>query len=300
MITHKPPSLFLSVPPEYNWAQEIEVSGEPEKLGPSEDDQDVVPPQQGGIDLWLGVFFTVVALSLTVGYLVVKAHRPLVAAEPAAVPGTAVELLLRSTIADVGQFVSGIAGALAFLWIILAYRQQSRQLELQRRELQLQRRELIMSRAALQLQAQELKNSVEQQRELVSVTRQQVEAELEALREQRGKEIASAQPRFLFHPEGSMSSGGQTIHHFGMFNEGASVSDVYVSFDPPLTYAPLPDRVPVIGSGRFNQAINFHQLDKTGVKMIIRYEDRLGNRGEQRFHASLDGTRASMLPIRDG
>lgn len=45
------------------------------------------------------------------------------------------------SIADVGQFVSGIAGALVFIWIIYTYRAQREELALQRDEMKAQRKE---------------------------------------------------------------------------------------------------------------------------------------------------------------
>lgn len=62
---------------------------------------------------------------------------------------------------EIGDFLAGVFGPVAFLWLVLGYLQQGRELKL--------------SSEALQLQAQELKNSVEQQKELVDITRLQVE-----------------------------------------------------------------------------------------------------------------------------
>lgn len=45
------------------------------------------------------------------------------------------------SVADVGQFVSGIAGALVFIWIIFTYRAQREELALQREEMKAQRTE---------------------------------------------------------------------------------------------------------------------------------------------------------------
>ena len=60
---------------------------------------------------------------------------------------------------EVGDFLAGIFGPLAIFWLILGFIQQGK--------------ELKQNTEALELQAQELKNSVEQQKELVSVSRQQ-------------------------------------------------------------------------------------------------------------------------------
>ena len=65
-----------------------------------------------------------------------------------------------------GDFFAGCFAPLAFLWLVLGYMQQGEELQL--------------STKALQLQAKELSNSVEQQRALVEVTRQQLDSEREA------------------------------------------------------------------------------------------------------------------------
>lgn len=65
-----------------------------------------------------------------------------------------------------GSFLAGVFGPVSFLWLILGYIQQQQ--------------ELALNTNALQLQAQELKASVEQQKELVNETRQQVEIQRKA------------------------------------------------------------------------------------------------------------------------
>jgi hypothetical protein len=64
---------------------------------------------------------------------------------------------------EVGDFLAGAFSPLAFLWLVLGYFQQGRELE--------------NSANVLWLQGQELQNSVEQQRELVEVTREQLDHE---------------------------------------------------------------------------------------------------------------------------
>lgn len=57
---------------------------------------------------------------------------------------------------EVGDFLAGVFGPLAFLWLVFGYYQQGE--------------ELKHSVKALKLQAEELRNSVEQQREMVRTT----------------------------------------------------------------------------------------------------------------------------------
>lgn len=63
---------------------------------------------------------------------------------------------------EMGDFLAGGFAPLAFLWLVFGYLQQGE--------------ELKQNTEALKLQAQELKNSVEQQKELVTIQKQEAEA----------------------------------------------------------------------------------------------------------------------------
>jgi hypothetical protein len=62
-------------------------------------------------------------------------------------------MLQAVSIADVGQFVSGIAGALVFIWIIFTYSAQREELALQRNEMAAQRKEFEKLAAEAQSQS---------------------------------------------------------------------------------------------------------------------------------------------------
>lgn len=91
---------------------------------------------------------------------------------------------------NIGDFLAGIFGPLAILWLILGFFQQGV--------------ELRQNTRALDLQAQELHNSVEQQQNLVDVSRKQMEAEIEAIRFERERQATAARPQFVFHGVGGM------------------------------------------------------------------------------------------------
>jgi len=82
-----------------------------------------------------------------------------------------------------GDFIAGFSAPLAFFWLVLGYMQQGE--------------ELKQSTAALKLQAKELKNSVEQQTQLVAVTREQMQKEIAALEAERKGRTEAARPRFV-------------------------------------------------------------------------------------------------------
>lgn len=94
-----------------------------------------------------------------------------------------------------GDFFAGVFAPLAFLWLVLGYLQQGE--------------ELRLSTEALQLQARELNDSVQQQRDLVELTREQ------ALRIER-----AARPRFRV--AWSLEGGC-----FSIANTGAGINDVF-------------------------------------------------------------------------
>jgi hypothetical protein len=94
-----------------------------------------------------------------------------------------------------GDLCAGVAAPIAFLWLVLGFLQQGKELQL--------------STHALRLQAEELKNSVEQQRELVEVTKKQVLANLNEQERLRIAAHTAAQPILVLSEIGwSNSSQG--------------------------------------------------------------------------------------------
>lgn len=87
-----------------------------------------------------------------------------------------------------GDFFSGISAPLAFLWLVVGYFQQGD-------ELNLNTRALLKQEEALQLQVQELKQSVDQQKELVKVTQEQLDIDKANAQRVRDKEKEQAYPR---------------------------------------------------------------------------------------------------------
>ncbi|CAH0179461.1 hypothetical protein SRABI123_01400 [Pseudomonas sp. Bi123] len=123
---------------------------------------------------------------------------------------------------ELGDFLAGVFGPIAFLWLVLGFLQQGRELKL--------------SSDALQLQAEELKNSVEQQKELVSVSREQVQAELDNMRNARDQRAKSIRPLFVVAGNGGSHSG---LHHemdFSVQNLGSTVTSVNFDFSDQFKF----------------------------------------------------------------
>lgn len=119
-----------------------------------------------------------------------------------------------------GDFFAGFFAPLAFLWLVLGYLQQGE--------------ELKHSTQALQLQAEELRNSVEQQSQLVAVSREQMKQEFEALQEERERRRDAARPKFVPQRSTFIVSGGTVEHTLKVVNVGNTATDVRIAFDPAL------------------------------------------------------------------
>ncbi|AMO72061.1 hypothetical protein [Sphingorhabdus sp. M41] len=116
---------------------------------------------------------------------------------------------------EFGDLLAGILGPLALLWLVLGFFQQGE--------------ELRQSVRALELQSEELRNSVTQQAALVEVTREQAQAELAALHEERQARRAATSPRFTIHANGGSRSGQILKQSIALHNVGAMASDVQVT-----------------------------------------------------------------------
>ncbi|MGO4608371.1 hypothetical protein AB4142_18720 [Variovorax sp. 2RAF20] len=111
-----------------------------------------------------------------------------------------------------GDFIAGFSAPLAFLWLVLGYMQQGE--------------ELRHSTQALKLQAEELKNSVEQQSQLVAVSREQVRVDLEVIAEERERRRIMALPKFVAERLGSVESSGIKRHNLKFTNVGQTATEV--------------------------------------------------------------------------
>lgn len=118
---------------------------------------------------------------------------------------------------EVGDFLAGSFAPLAFFWLVLGFFQQGS--------------ELRNSGRALWLQGEELRNSVEQQRQLVEVTREQVMSDhTRAVAEQkRARQLA--QPKLELALGGWGSSQGARNQGFQLANYGRPCTQVRLQFD---------------------------------------------------------------------
>lgn len=121
---------------------------------------------------------------------------------------------------ELGDFLAGAFGPVGFLWLVLGFLQQGRELKL--------------SSDALRLQADELKNSVEQQSIMASAALKQIESQSLAfdLQLQESERQMSALFSFEFISDVGKSHSG--IARLNVTNYGGWADHVNVVFDPPI------------------------------------------------------------------
>jgi gas vesicle protein len=124
---------------------------------------------------------------------------------------------------EIGDLAAGVFGPVAFLWLVLGYIQQGRELKL--------------SSAALQLQAQELQKSVEQQKELVAISREQVKTEIENIKSAREQRAKSIRPLFIISGNGGSHVGSQHELEFSVQNLGSPVTSVNFDFSDQFVFS---------------------------------------------------------------
>lgn len=114
-----------------------------------------------------------------------------------------------------GDFMAGSFGPLAIFWLVLGFFQQGQELRLQVKELAL---------------------SVEQQKELVGVTRETLDHERKIVEHREKARKNSIRPEFLFTGAGGSSTGQKIKNTLRITNAGASVSGVSFEISPTPVY----------------------------------------------------------------
>ncbi|WP_321847335.1 hypothetical protein [Pseudomonas paraveronii] len=156
---------------------------------------------------------------------------------------------------ELGDFLAGVFGPVAFFWLVLGFLQQGRELKL--------------STDALQLQAQELKNSVEQQSIMAAAATQQIESHRAALLLQEQERDRAISP-ILTSRTGTRQGGGPDcdIHtSIQIHNAGEEARDVVISFDPSIASV---------------SSVDLGKLTRGAISKVIDFvypsseEDRLG------------------------
>lgn len=165
---------------------------------------------------------------------------------------------------ELGDFLAGLLGPLSIFWLVLGFFQQG---------------------SELRLQVTELSRSVEQQRELVSVSRETLshEKEMQAMRE-RVRQV-EMQPNFLIHGRSGMSREGDdgwTDYHIEVFNAGGSARFVKWELDPKPIEGNFEESLTMDKRFYFNKDLGFRGKPQSG-SLTISYTDEEGTKHRVQF-----------------
>lgn len=162
-----------------------------------------------------------------------------------------------------GDFLAGVFGPLMLLWLILGF--------------MLQRKELGQNTAALQLQADELKKSVEQHKELVKVTREQLENENYAIELKRLESLREIEPTFkvenihseqFCHGEDPKKIKYKSFR-FEIVNGGSAAYKVKFSSDPKIQQIDDEKQIEYFPHG---EIFNLHWNEEKSGKAPIKFK----------------------------
>lgn len=116
-----------------------------------------------------------------------------------------------------GDFIAGILSPLGFIWLIYGYIQQGQELKL--------------NIEALTLQAEELSNSVEQQKELVKATREELDIIKRQSDTQYRKELVQRQPFFHFIDKAVMRRISENVLTSGLKDSDYKILVILLTFN---------------------------------------------------------------------
>lgn len=172
---------------------------------------------------------------------------------------------------EFATFLSGVFAPLAFLWLVLGFRQQGDELQ--------------NSARALWLQGEELRNSVEQQRQLVEVSREQLAFEGEERRRTEEEAERAAQPRLHMPAIGGSYSGPARNLRVLATSGGPSCSDVRMFIDGKQEA-----QASILSEGgRLEVQRSYERPEEVSPLAVeIHYTDIRGNRRAQSFAVPVD------------
>ncbi|HBD5926800.1 TPA: hypothetical protein KKM49_003311 [Escherichia coli] len=176
---------------------------------------------------------------------------------------------------EFGDFLAGAFSPVAFFWLVLGYLQQQKELQ--------------QNTEALKLQATELKNSVEQYKEMVSVSKQQLENEsIKAMTERLEREKEMKPDLYMLNLGWSVKSGEQYEYNWSVFSDGKTAKNISLTFDPPIGE---------YSSHFFRSSNGAIKLPKNKInagdvpehfRVVLTYESILGYSYESEYHYEHD------------
>ena len=192
----------------------------------------------------------------------------------------------RLSLNEFGDFFAGVVGPIAIFWLILGYFQQGH--------------ELRNSVDTLKLQAKELAASVEQQRELVQVTREQLAHDAKLMNLQLEKDQLLDQPTFMLGAAEISSSNNRTKYTLNLINSESSVSNLEISIPDHENNKTLYAKPIFSNEESVSFRISFEDSEIFQDRPLkISFQTRSGINGIQIFYLSKEIGRSAILVSRD-
>lgn len=171
---------------------------------------------------------------------------------------------------EIGDFLAGFFSPIAFMWLVIGYFQQGEELKLNTR--------------ALELQAAELKMSVEQQRELVEVTRADMKLTKQAYELEIEREVRKSQPSFHLQV-GNYNHGtnGPAIINATLANHGHGATSLQFRCSAGDV---IPNELPILSAESNRQIkVDVSKEPTWDFDVEVDYLDGLGVSRRQKFQA---------------
>lgn len=169
---------------------------------------------------------------------------------------------------EVGDLLAGAFSPLAFLWLVLGYIQQGE--------------ELKNSADALWLQGRELQNSVEQQRELVQVTRDQLALDQQGRDAAEREASRDAMPTLVLRGSVSNFDAEHTDIAMELHNLGPLCTAVSIYYG----VSSIRQMTQFVTDSRQTLHLRLKAGQPANVPVRITYTDRRGRRAFQKFDVS--------------
>jgi hypothetical protein len=197
------------------------------------------------------------------------------------------DTLMTMPLNEVGDFLAGAFGPVAFLWLVFGFLQQGD--------------ELRQGTKALELQAFELRNSVEQQAIMAAAALEQIDAQKGALELQHRERERTLVANFSMTTtsSGSGSKPGILMNKVNIRNDGNAATNIVLTFSPPfLNHGELQ-----IGRMQHGSAPEFELTMKPTPDPVegtvrLSYEDVEGKTRTEKFTYRIVGGRTEFKKVR--
>lgn len=175
-------------------------------------------------------------------------------------------LMLQMKPDGLATFLSGVFAPLAFLWLVLGFMQQGD--------------ELRHSSQALWLQGEELRNSVEQQRQLVEVSREQMASEAASRASADAEADRTAQPILTLTASVNGRSGDDRVGRMYLSSNGPDCIDVEIRISDGRKI----ERPVFEANSKIEIHLKYKHPDEIQpIELGVQYTDYRGNRRQQNF-----------------